>query len=156
MNKDWCKHYTGILGPGVTKKTHCAASVAYESVKGHNGHHNVYPCFEDEKAEAPACDSRVFPTAEEIAEDERRARAHTEAMLKAIEHLTPTDPGCTEAAHSWKAACFMDYRHDRKPKSKRAKQIFRCRHCGAYQVSTVYWDRTPTETGYSQREAAEP
>ena len=75
-----CKHYTGLLGPGMVEHKQCEAGHAYDSFGPPQPMRKELPCIKDN---GQPCPDQVFPTPEEMAERERAFDEYFEMMMAA-------------------------------------------------------------------------
>ncbi len=70
----YCKHYHSMMKP-------CSAGVEYKSVRlDRPGEPTTYPCWD---SAVKTCLHALYPTAEEIAAEEKAANEHFENIMKA-------------------------------------------------------------------------
>jgi len=82
MARTFCKHYRGMH-----EKDTCEAGVAFVTLEHHGTKefHASCPCFGPEQT--GRCESKVYPTAEEIAEDDRQMAERFANIGKAREAI---------------------------------------------------------------------
>lgn len=82
MARRFCKHYRGVH-----EKNTCEAGVAFVSLEHYGTKEFVAsgPCFGPEQS--GECESKVYPTAEEIAEDDRQMAERFASFGKAREAI---------------------------------------------------------------------
>ncbi len=83
---EWCRHYTGLSGPGMVEHKTCAAGVEYATViVPPNGTGLRLPCLgAASNVGGCECAKREVLTAEEHAEKERVIRARMDGMRAAM------------------------------------------------------------------------
>ena len=84
MTPTFCKHYTGLIGPGLVQHTTCRAGVEYESLRRVRLTSPLmqYPCFDP--GARPACSSADYPTPVEEHERNRQIAEWLTAWIASI------------------------------------------------------------------------
>lgn len=80
---EWCRHYTGLCGPGMVEHKTCAAGVEYASVKGpRNGEGIQIPCLG--AGRGLPCEKRNPLTEVEHEAAERALQTRIDGMVAAM------------------------------------------------------------------------
>lgn len=82
MARKWCKHYRGMY-----RKEQCEAGVAFAGLPNHGTKlfHDSCPCFGDENAKN--CEKSEYPTAEEMAAEDKEFAEQFAKVGKAREAI---------------------------------------------------------------------